>query len=559
MKKVFTVLLALAMVLTFIPPGVLTTSAVQVGTFIYSVSNSKVTVTGYVGIGGDLTIPGTYDGYPVTAIGEKAFDKLAGLKSVTIPDSVTLIGVEAFAQCNSLITVNLGKGIISIGDFAFSDCPKLISINFGNGIIDIGDYAFCNCQKLISVIIPDSVTSIGDYAFNNCGITSLTIGSSVVSIGLEVFCYCSGLTSVTIPDSVLKIGFSAFMACSQLMQINVDDSNANYSSLEGVLFNKAKTALIQYPGGKSGAYPIPGSVTEIMDIAFAGCSGLTSVFIPDSVIMIGEASFSSTGLTSVTIPNSVTTIEIRTFFGCTDLTKINVDAANSNYSSLDGVLFNKTKTEIVQYPGGRTGAYIIPDGVTLISEKSFSRCAGLTSVTIPASVTSIGNYAFEDCENLVSAFFLGNAPETGDDIFGYFYNSHIFVYYMNGKTGFSNPWHDYPTEMFTGNDFVKIRNDDPIYGNTFNIKVGWIQFYRNISLNLTSACYISDGNYTKIEWKSNNPKVDIDNTGRITNNGMFSRSSDITVKLTSSNGTVLTDTVHVIFYKFSWQLKSLSS
>ncbi|MEI6072312.1 MAG: leucine-rich repeat protein, partial [Verrucomicrobiae bacterium] len=338
----------------------------------------------------------------------------------------------------------------------------------GHTVTGIADYAFQNCV-MTSVTISEGVTGIGYGAFAGCrAMTSVTIPSSVTMIGKYAFGY-SGLTSVTIPYSVTNIGEAAFGECSEVTAFNVDSANQNYSSADGVLFNKIKTTLIQYPAAKAEAYTIPSSVTSIGNYAFANYSGLTSVTIPSSVTSIGNYAFAGcSGLTSVTIPYSVTNIGEAAFVQCSKVTAFNVDSANQNYSSADGVLFNKLKTTLIQYLAAKAGAYTIPSSVTSIGNYAFANYSGLTSVTIPSSVTSIGNYAFAGCSGLTSvtipssvtfiagsafsacgrlktAQFSGNAPTIGTYVFRYCATG-FTVYYFNNATGFTSPtWNGYPS------------------------------------------------------------------------------------------------------------------
>ena len=303
---------------------------------------------------------------------------------MTIPDSVTSIGDSAFWYCDSLTSVTIPDSVTSIGDSAFWYCDSLTSVTIPDSVTSIGDYAFTGCDSLTSVMIPDSVTSIGYHAFAGC----------------------DSLTSVTIPDSVTSIGDNAFWYCDSLENIYVDPNNKSYCSVEGILFDKEMKCLIQYPGGKPGAYTIPDSVTSIGDHALSRCFNLTSVTFPDSVTTIGNFAFHECyRLPSVTIPDSVTAIGDRAFDSCSSLTSVTIpDSVTSiGYGAFD---LCSSLTSVT-----------IPDSVTYIGDSAFRCCLSLTSITIGNGVTSIGRYAFEDCKSLTSVTIPASVTYIGDSAF----------------------------------------------------------------------------------------------------------------------------------------------
>lgn len=286
-------------------------------------------------------------------------------------------------------------------------------------VTSIGYKAFSDCPKLFTVTIPESVTSIDYNAFYWCeDLTSVNLPRNLTDIGMTAFQGCFSLTTITIPEHVASIGYGAFSECSELTAINVAEGNSAFCSEEGVLYNKEKTSLLNYPAGKSGDFTVPSSVTSIQACAFSGCGGLSAVTLPEGLKIIDSGAFEyCTGLTSITIPASVTNIHIYAFLGDRNLTEFNVSEDNETYSSEDGVLYDKEMTVLKEYPEGKAGSFTIPSSVTNIERYAFSKCKQLTGITIPSSVTSIEYNAFEYCEALTTINLGEGVKSIGDFAF----------------------------------------------------------------------------------------------------------------------------------------------
>jgi hypothetical protein len=190
----------------------------------------------------------------------------------------------------------------------------------------IGSSAFQFCSKLIDLKLPDLLKTIEDASFKDCSsLKSIILPTSLAAIGASAFANCTGLTSITIPSSVLTIGYIAFSEGSAM--VNVDFNNPNYSSINGVLFNKEKTTLFYCPVSKTGFYKMPSTVTAISDYAFSGCNLLTSVLFPDGLTTIVWYAFNNcTTLKSLKIPASVTNIHSNAFFNCSGLRSISAQS-----------------------------------------------------------------------------------------------------------------------------------------------------------------------------------------------------------------------------------------
>ena len=296
---------------------------------------------------GSVTIPATYNGLPVTSIGDWAFETCSSLMEITIPEGVT-----------------------SIGEYAFSGCYNLTEITIPDGVTSIGLGVFSSCGGLNSVSLPESVASIGEVAFSECSsLTEISIPANVTSIGMDAFRNCSSLMEITIPERVTNIGNRAFFGCSSLTGINVVEGNTVYHSEGNCLIETTTKTLIL--GCQNSVIPTDGSVTSIGSDAFRLCSDLMEIVIPVCVTSIGSSAFHGCyNLKEITIPEGVTSINSGVFSYCTRLTKIK-----------------------------------IPAGVTSIGSYAFRGCSGLTEVTIGEGVTSIDSSAFEGCNYLTSVTF----------------------------------------------------------------------------------------------------------------------------------------------------------
>ncbi len=344
----------------------------------------------------------------VTSIGDYAFSSCNSLTGVTIPSSVTSIGDGAFICCG-LTGVTIPSSVTSIGNSTFEGCFELTCVTISSGVTSIGSGAFADCGNLTSVAIPSSVASIGERAFCECaGLTGVTIPEGVTSIGSRAFEDCGGLTSMTIPSSVTSIGDEALKHCLNLTSITVSADNSSYMDVDGVLFNKTGTVLIQYPCGKSADYAIPAGVINIGVGAFAECSGLTRVTIPSGVATIGNSAFCGcTGLTEITIPNGVTSIGEYAFSECTGLTDVTIP---NDVTSIGQNTFSHCSA---------LASVSLPTGLTSIGLAAFMWCTELSSVSIPDSVTEIGGSAFYKCDSLTSIVVPNSVEKIGDSAFGH--------------------------------------------------------------------------------------------------------------------------------------------
>ena len=426
MKKQNVIILAVLLCLCLILLPVETHAETE-GYFTYTVSDGKATITECdKSVSGDLTIPATLGGYPVTSIVEFAFSECNDLRSITIPASVTSIPNGAFRETRGLTGIWVAKdnpvyasdskgvlyskdmkkvlgaplklagtytipdGVTEIGKYAFFSCASLTKVNIPETVTTIGMCAFSHCASLKTATIPASVTDLDGYVFSNCSsLESAVIPEGITIIKSSMFDKCKSLRTVTIPDSVTEIWTFAFAECESLTEINL--SKVKIIGTAAFYECKNLTTITLGEG-----------LMQIYDSAFQNAEKLASVTLPESLTELGDGAFwGCSSLRSMRIPAGVTTMGSLVFAQCSALEEISVDPANPKYICDDyGVLHNKEMTTLMAAPRNLSGTYTVADSVTEIAGYAFSDVNHLEEIVMPESITQIGAYAFTSCDKL---------------------------------------------------------------------------------------------------------------------------------------------------------------
>ena len=479
------------------------------GIYTYTVENNSATITDCDSSAtGEIIIPSVINGYAVTHISYGAFSNCNEITKITVPDTVKTISHSAFYNCTKLKDIvlpdsltyiehnafnytefyntadNWESGVLYCGKYlitANSEAPNVCYIKDGTELIAASAFSNWegNCGHIEEIIIPDSVKRICSDAFGYTNLKSITIGKNVEYIGTCAFWCCDGLESVyyngnaadwcniefdhyvvqgyiselssgnplcyannlyinnalvtdliipegvteikelafhgctsiktvSLPSTLTDIKTGAFSNCSGIESFTVHSNNPVYSSdASGVLYNKDKTVLLQYPPTASATkYDIPNTVKTIGDSSFEACQNLTSITIPDSVKAIEDSAFSfCTKLDNVTIPDSVNNIGVSVFYKCENLSSIKLPDNLTNIS--DGLFSYCAALKSID----------LPQTVTSIGESAFYCCSGLESIDIPDEVTEIGDSAFRGCTALKSVGFSSKLKIIGQQAF----------------------------------------------------------------------------------------------------------------------------------------------
>ncbi len=409
----------------------------------------------------------------ITEIGDYTFYNCTSLKTATMPDSLKSIGAYAFCGCEALTAAEMPSGVTSLGEYVFFNCKALTKATIPAGIKKIPERAFYGCAILSDCTIPSGVTAFGAHAFSGCTALNTTISGTITEIDVYAFNNCSslkgavkfapgiteipeyaffqcgGITELTLPDNLTTIGKYAFYKCSSLKTLNAPllgkslgyYFGAEDTGLNGTYIPENLTTL-QFTKGtavpdnylincdKITSVSLPSGITSLGSYGFSGCKALADINLPDSVTSLGTYAFCNcTSLTKIAIPAGVKKIPERAFSGCALLSDCTIPSgvtafgphAFFNCSKLNTTI-SGTITEIGTYAfnncSSLKGTIRFAEGIKEIPEYAFSKCSGITELTLPNSLTTIGKSAFYQCSSLKTL----NAPLLGISL-GYYFGA----------------------------------------------------------------------------------------------------------------------------------------
>lgn len=345
------------------------------------------------------------------------------LVDVTIPATVKKVDSYAFMDNGTLKTLSIESCDTELCESAFMGCESITSLTLPTGLKTIPRNCFFDLCSLESLVIPEGVETIGQSAFGFGGFKSISFPSTLKEIGFQSFANCEALLAVTLPKSVTKIGDNSFSACTALATIDL----ANTTEVGEFAFAEC-SALTEVKGEK---------LESIGASAFYRCTSLESYVMPETVKSVGGTLFfNATGLKKLVLNSNIETIGAGLCSGTSSLATIEIADGNANFAVADGVLYNKSMTALVAYPGGRTETtYILPETVTTIEAQAIrntniehfvsnsnlatinamalAQNANLKTVKIGEAVTAIASNTFNACNAITEVYCYNPVPVTG--------------------------------------------------------------------------------------------------------------------------------------------------
>jgi len=336
----------------------------------YQVTNAGEAINGSActgDISGNLTLDSS-----VLSIGSDAFSG-ATFSSVTLPNSVVIIGQSAFDGIATLQHLYIGSGVTRIDSYAYGYPESIVDITVS------GDNSSYSSQD--GVLFNKNKTTLLHYPAQKAE-RNYTIPNSVTQDIDDAMTSPTYLESVTISSHLSRLDQYFLIYAPALKAINVQPNNPSYASIDGVLTDSTSATLLLYPTDRpNSSYSVPSSIRYIADGAVNNTNHLGTLNIPSTLLDLGY----------------------NNLYGCQALSAITVDPANSNYSSIDGVLTNKTKTSLIFYPTSRPNLrYVTPASINTLTSNSFTGTKFLQSLVISDTVTTLDRTSFNNLEALRS-------------------------------------------------------------------------------------------------------------------------------------------------------------
>ena len=370
-------------------------SVVSLGTYCFA--NSSLS---------SITIPDS-----VITLEKRCLAGMSKLKQISLPTSITTLPEECFYDCR-LTSITIPSSVTSVGKRCFYRSESLVSVVFPEGVTSIGNECFTACYSLESVVIPSTMKSLPFKCFENCTkLNQINLPEGLTTLGQYCFYYCSALENITLPSTLTgKIDTRTFYGCSKLKEIDIPEGITHIYESAFYSCSALEKAIL------------PSTLTSLYSSAFEFCVKLKSINIPEGVTRIQDKVFASCdSLESLYLPSTVTSFAGNACYSSSEeggKLHIDVHPLNANYSSEDGVLFNKDKTQIICFrKDGEQHSYVIPDTITRIESYAFYICKRLDAITIPNGVTSIGQSAFYFCKSLESITIPSSVTEIGSKCF----------------------------------------------------------------------------------------------------------------------------------------------